>query len=564
MEFGLSVTSTIREYHHMSSTIVRKLDSNWFIRTIIVFFLKHRQTLSPFCYADGIKGKVFGFKRIPQESWAIKRLKSRLKGVQFTFYCIIKTSNIPSNYSFGTSELSSIQVVNLDSKEAFKISPNGVLFNPRLQGRLTICAPTFFGNPPYLKEWLEYHRNKYNANFIVYKTFKVSKEIESLLKTYEVKVVEWNMTDLKTYDMKPRMGSDFAYRPSDDLDVSYYGQYGALQDCVTRSMGSKWVKTLDLDEFLDGNITTVSTNMFHNHLVKNICRTYCKQEPGQVPFQNCDAKKHLKPKIKYYKGVLLGGSALLKRFPITTIGRHAVRFQKRNHNISSHHMVSWVGCNQKNKRQELEFIHIMKTGGSFIEKLGAMNNFVWGACHFSHQDYRSHKCPGRPDLQGKISVSKYRGSKWHIPIQYWIPNAYKNSKLFTIVRNPYTRMISMYYDDGCGYQGQDKNNAIVMNQWIQRFLIKGGCSPVASIPQYEYVFDGNKRVVDYVLHHETLNSDLQKLFQMFNLDIYIPDKKVNERTNSDLTYMNLDKKSIGMINKKFENDFDEFGYNMIV
>ena len=79
--------------------------------------------------------------------------------------------------------------------------------------------------------------------------------------------------------------------------------------------------------------------------------------------------------------------------------------------------------------QNLKFVHITKTSGTYIELLGKQKNINWG---------KNDKC-----LKRAISPKKLNRAYWHLPLQFFNTYPYKNDiKLFTIVRNPYDRIIS--------------------------------------------------------------------------------------------------------------------------
>ena len=76
----------------------------------------------------------------------------------------------------------------------------------------------------------------------------------------------------------------------------------------------------------------------------------------------------------------------------------------------------------KSVNQMLKFVHITKTSGTYIENLFFKKNIFWGK------------------YDKKIN---YLLGEWHNPLFFRNKNPYeKNTKLFTIVRNPYDRIIS--------------------------------------------------------------------------------------------------------------------------
>ena len=70
--------------------------------------------------------------------------------------------------------------------------------------------------------------------------------------------------------------------------------------------------------------------------------------------------------------------------------------------------------------KELKFIHITKTGDTSIEDIGKNNNIIWGRFH---EEY----------------------GWWHEPFIRKHESLKSKYNWFTVVRNPYTRVISEFY-----------------------------------------------------------------------------------------------------------------------
>mmetsp|Transcript_17107 Transcript_17107/g.49106 ORF Transcript_17107/g.49106 Transcript_17107/m.49106 type:complete len:352 (-) Transcript_17107:51-1106(-) len=215
----------------------------------------------------------------------------------------------------------------------------------------------------------------------------------------------------------------------------------------------------------------------------------------------------------------------------------------------------------------LEFIHATKTGGSAVEKAAAKHGIAWGACHYNSASFNDMNCPSRSPPQyfeGRVKATRYIGSMlWHIPPQYWSPNLLEGHKTFTIIRNPYSRAVSEYYNKWDGYVGPDitRNDPANMNAWIQTNLIdrpKG----IRYLPHSKYVYDDNdNQVVDVVLHFENLTAEFNELMESEGLPIRLDDTPFNERTGTALLGVkHLTNSTIRKINDFCLDDFLHFDY----
>ena len=139
---------------------------------------------------------------------------------------------------------------------------------------------------------------------------------------------------------------------------------------------------------------------------------------------------------------------------------------------------SWKSTTKKRKfscqrsttnGRELKFLHIPKTGGSVIEQVAASAGYSWGYCMFQDGTNTKDVCPRNNDA---LRISNLdTNNMWHFPIQHLPPKArslYGNASIFTVIRNPYHRVLSEYYYR-CAFHrkcNQKINNSQHMNQWI--------------------------------------------------------------------------------------------------
>jgi len=195
----------------------------------------------------------------------------------------------------------------------------------------------------------------------------------------------------------------------------------------------------------------------------------------------------------------------------------------------------------KSNNNNLEFVHIPKTGGTAIEILGLKNGIEWGSKKIN-----------------KLNVIKNEDncSLWHNSTQEFI-----DSDTFVVVRNPYERIVSEYNYRETECKNNDEEH---MNNWIQQKIRQSYSDPHLYdnhfLPMSTYVYDknGNKKI-DHVLKYENLNKDIEFLFKTYNIDDFDISKKYNDKKcNGNVS--GLSKVSINMINYKYDEDFYNFGY----
>jgi len=250
-------------------------------------------------------------------------------------------------------------------------------------------------------------------------------------------------------------------------------------------------------------------------------------------------------------------------------------------------------------RRRLEFVHITKTGGSAIERVGAENSIMWGACHY--MNVTEVGCLNAdipyiaPNYQSYALISP-----WHTPPKILrsvaaVNEPYMGADLFTVVRNPYSRVVSEYYCPWTGFRREGIDNRDNLNEWIvymvttlDRQLSEYSAQNPNDRPkeqslnhnadpqllaqkhfvnQAEYVFEKGIQVVDHVIHYENIQEEFNALMGIYGLDLKLPNKDshgVNTRgEKSKLSHFDLFPETIKIINKYAADDFTMFGYEMV-
>jgi len=262
------------------------------------------------------------------------------------------------------------------------------------------------------------------------------------------------------------------------------------------------------------------------------------------------------------------------------------------------------------QKRRLEFVHITKTGGSTIEKVGHDLGIIWGACHFINVPLVGCMAPDLP-YQAPNYQSYALTSPWHTPPKLLKRYAdttlypYDEADLFTVIRNPYSRVLSEYYCPWTGFQAKyfkgtkhekDPNDPDVMNQWVVNMVTRlsnaieqfknstgdGVWKKQAKgvnederilaqkhyVNQVEYVYDGDNVLVKNIIYYENLSSDFDALMKKYNINASLPSKDImgvykDEMNKGRLSHNDLYPETIALINEYAKPDFEKFGYKMV-
>jgi len=189
-------------------------------------------------------------------------------------------------------------------------------------------------------------------------------------------------------------------------------------------------------------------------------------------------------------------------------------------------------------KNKLEFVHIPKTAGSAIEIAASNKGINWGS----------------QKKQGTV-LEEQPSTWWHNPTQI-----HPGAKTFTVVRNPYNRIVSEYnyklHNPTC------ENNSDSLNNWVEKKLGSLKTNPHINdnhfMPMHKYIYDntGYKKV-DHVLSYENLDTEFPRLMQEYELDIVLPKEKINPK-GCTMTVNDLSQHAKDLIRKTYEKDFNLF------
>jgi hypothetical protein len=200
----------------------------------------------------------------------------------------------------------------------------------------------------------------------------------------------------------------------------------------------------------------------------------------------------------------------------------------------------------------LKYVHITKTSGTYIEDLGFYKGFLWGRF-----DDKLNYLKGKYSRKG---ISTF--SHWHEPIIYLNEKPYsENTKLFTIVRNPYKRIISECLCEWGGILASKMETVDDLNIYIKEQILSIDLENLRHhfLPQYLYTHKNQRQMIDYIIKYEEIHK-FNDLMQQYDLDIeYIP-----KSTELKFSVNDISKENIKLINEIYHLDFVCFNYNKIL
>ncbi|MAX70027.1 MAG: hypothetical protein CMC76_02855 [Flavobacteriaceae bacterium] len=188
---------------------------------------------------------------------------------------------------------------------------------------------------------------------------------------------------------------------------------------------------------------------------------------------------------------------------------------------------------RQGKERKFIFIHINKTAGSSIAPTIGLTK-------------KNH-------MTAKEVID------FHEVGQIGFAKAYK----FTVVRNPWDRVLSQYKYRIKTNQCNMKEAPISFEEWVKKvFRDKDPfyySNPKMFLPQVEWLKDYNNEInMDRVVRFENLSNEMNLVLNDLGIDKKLPHynktKKVNYREH-------YDKETQNIISDWFRDDIDEFGYS---
>ena len=196
--------------------------------------------------------------------------------------------------------------------------------------------------------------------------------------------------------------------------------------------------------------------------------------------------------------------------------------------------------------KKLKFAHPVKTGGTSIENIGKQNGITWGRFH---EEYGS-----REEKQ----------SQWHEPLCYQHEQLQHKYDWFTIVRDPYERILSHYYCKYGGIGNSPHDTARGMCEYLQKkihdhYYKQQICHGHPLHALHLYLPSNNVKIT--ILRFENLQDDFNTLMKKYNLPLTL-NRHDNSGCKTPYTVDDFSPALILLINTVFAKDFEMFNYKL--
>ena len=212
--------------------------------------------------------------------------------------------------------------------------------------------------------------------------------------------------------------------------------------------------------------------------------------------------------------------------------------------------------------KDLIYIHIPKTGGSSIRSSLSKNyDLIFNA---SKENLTKM---GFVNLNKKFEAFDFSIGEFkdHIPYQLILEKKLDYKKfLFTFVRNPFSRLVSLYFEClGNNFHIKDlnTNNDINFEQFVDIITEKHYWF---TIPMIDYIGSKNIKKIDFLGRFENFEDDILKLKK--KLKISIKHHNFNNQLNSKFKFSDYrsfysNNKIIDKVSSYYERDLQTFQYD---
>jgi hypothetical protein len=207
------------------------------------------------------------------------------------------------------------------------------------------------------------------------------------------------------------------------------------------------------------------------------------------------------------------------------------------------------------------FIHIPKTSGTNLTKIFPDERSIKYDGNELWDLFLSDNCDYFSALE-KYGIPKINAIQ-HAPVHFWEKNNIidNNYKIFTIVRNPYTRIVSLYNEIKRWVKKIDFSfEKFILNEKINNFfkLIFHDQFSI-NTNQLDFFIDCNKNIrLDKFYKLETDLKNIEIDFNIKNINTYKYNSYNYNKNYSEIFTDEL----IDWVQQNFKKDFEYFNYNI--
>jgi len=208
-------------------------------------------------------------------------------------------------------------------------------------------------------------------------------------------------------------------------------------------------------------------------------------------------------------------------------------------------------------KKDYAFLHIPKTGGTYIMQLEKFNSPVIRPInYYGHKLINESISDFRPNYEIKNYTKKILTT-----------TEIKNTKIITVIRNPFDWLVSYashaggwnprYYDENnLDFQNANKG----MDYLVQVIANRDDMWPSRHFPFHALFSSNGNLIADYIFHNETLDNDLENLAKDKKNLIFCKQSKmrIGKRKSYKKYFSN---KSIETIYSIWPEFFSFFGYS---
>lgn len=188
----------------------------------------------------------------------------------------------------------------------------------------------------------------------------------------------------------------------------------------------------------------------------------------------------------------------------------------------------------------LKFIHITKCAGTSIEDAAHECGIEWG----------------------RFDKEYCTSNHWHMPFSQHKTSFITKYDWFTVVRNPYSRILSEYY---CKWGGIGKTNIRHTKEEMNAYIIKKIKN--RHLPawhyeeQYKYLHPSTKI---HIIKFENLNEEFDALMTTYGIKgVVLQKTNVSVKKGTNYTVKDFSNELIELINTVYDKDFEYFQYDKI-